>query len=155
MLFTLPQKLFSFSRYLSFCLWFEFLSWWESKGNQTMKFGQLIECKMRHIFLETSYTTCDGERRTFPGKLKFSVYLDQYSKVLYSLFSLYATLRAVETCWNYAEDHFLLPHVKPFFKIKRGLRLVSLPHFLHNFWRKVFLLLYFINWQRYWVIFVM
>ena len=25
-----------------------------SKGNQTMKFGQLIECKMRNIFLEKS-----------------------------------------------------------------------------------------------------
>ena len=26
-----------------------------SKGNQTMKFGQLIECNMRNIFLEKSY----------------------------------------------------------------------------------------------------
>ena len=29
-----------------------------SKGNQTMKFGQLIEC---NIFLEKSYTKCGGE----------------------------------------------------------------------------------------------
>ena len=27
-----------------------------SKGNQTMKFGQLIEYNMRNIFLEKSYT---------------------------------------------------------------------------------------------------
>ena len=27
-----------------------------SKGNQTMKFDQLIECNMRNIFLEKSYT---------------------------------------------------------------------------------------------------
>ena len=26
------------------------------KGNQTIKFGQLIECNMRNIFLEKSYT---------------------------------------------------------------------------------------------------
>ena len=32
-----------------------------SKGNQAMKIGQLIECKMRIIFLEKSYTKCDGE----------------------------------------------------------------------------------------------
>ena len=32
-----------------------------SKGNQTMKFGQLIECNMRNIFLEKSYTKCGGE----------------------------------------------------------------------------------------------
>ena len=32
-----------------------------SKGNQTMKFGQLIECNMRNIFLEKSYAKCGGE----------------------------------------------------------------------------------------------
>ena len=32
-----------------------------SKANQTMKFGQLIECNMRNIFLEKSYTKCGGE----------------------------------------------------------------------------------------------
>ena len=29
-----------------------------SKGNQTMKFGQLMEYNMRSIFLEKSYTKC-------------------------------------------------------------------------------------------------
>ena len=33
----------------------------KSKGNQTMKFVQLIECNMRNIFLENSYTKCCGE----------------------------------------------------------------------------------------------
>ena len=28
------------------------------KGNQTMKFGQLIEFSMRKIFFEKSYTEC-------------------------------------------------------------------------------------------------
>ena len=38
-----------------------------SKGNQTMKFGQLIECNMEIIFLEKSFTKCDAEtsRRPF------------------------------------------------------------------------------------------
>ena len=36
-----------------------------------------------------------------------------------------------------------------FSKIKRGLELVSLPHFLHNFWRKIFLLLCSINWRNF------
>ena len=35
-----------------------------------------------------------------------------------------------------------------FQKLKRGLELVSLPHFWHNFWRKIFLLLYSINWPN-------
>ena len=32
-----------------------------SKGNQTMKFGQLIKYNMRNIFLEKSYTKCREE----------------------------------------------------------------------------------------------
>ena len=32
----------------------------ESKGNQTMKFGQLIECNMRNIFIEKSSTKYGG-----------------------------------------------------------------------------------------------
>ena len=32
-----------------------------SKGNQTVKFGQLIEYNLKNIFLEKSYTKCDGE----------------------------------------------------------------------------------------------
>ena len=32
-----------------------------SKGNQSMKFGQLIEYKMRNIFIGKSYTKCGGK----------------------------------------------------------------------------------------------
>ena len=32
-----------------------------SKANQTRKYGELIEFNMRNIFLEKSYTKCDGE----------------------------------------------------------------------------------------------
>ena len=31
-----------------------------SKGNQTMKLGQLIQYNMRNIFLEKSHTKCGG-----------------------------------------------------------------------------------------------
>ena len=49
------------------------------KGNRTIKFGQLIECKMRNIFLEKSYTICGGETspRPFSEKLKLSISQDQ------------------------------------------------------------------------------
>ena len=59
---------------------------WRSKGNQTMKFDQLIEYNTRIIFLEKSYTKCGGETspKPFSGKLKLSISLGQYSKVLYS-----------------------------------------------------------------------
>ena len=99
MFFISPQKLFSFSRYLSF----DFLVVYQnglikdvtdlltdncnthtakisrSKGNWTMKFGQLIECNIRNIFLEKSYAKFGAE--TSPGpfseKLKLNISLDE------------------------------------------------------------------------------
>ena len=49
------------------------------KGNQTMKYGQLIEYNMRNIFLEKSYTKSVGETisRPFSKKLKLSISLNQ------------------------------------------------------------------------------
>ena len=63
-----------------------------------MKFGQLIECNMGNIFLEKSYIKCDGETspRPFSEKLKLTMSLDQWFKVLYSLFLFYGKLRAIE-----------------------------------------------------------
>ena len=37
-----------------------------TKGNQTMKVGQLIKDKTRNIFLEKSYTNCGGETSPRP-----------------------------------------------------------------------------------------
>ena len=50
-----------------------------NKGNQTMKFGQMIEYNMKNIFLQKSYTKCGGETscRPFSEKLKLSISLDQ------------------------------------------------------------------------------
>ena len=36
------------------------------KNNQTIKFGQLIEYKMRNIPVENSYTKCGGETTPRP-----------------------------------------------------------------------------------------
>ena len=130
MLFISPQKLFSFSRQLKFCLDFlvtqknglirkirglilKFMmpqpsyqtiaihilnNISRSKGNQAMKFGHLIECNMRNIFLEKSCTKCDGETISRPSskKSKLGMSLNQWCKVLYSLFLLHAKLRAIE-----------------------------------------------------------
>ena len=44
-----------------------------------MKFGQLIEYIMRNIFVEKSYTKCNGETISgpFSKKSKLSISLDQ------------------------------------------------------------------------------
>ena len=73
-----------------------------SKGSQTMKFGQSVEYNMRQIFLEKLYKKCGREiiPGAFTKKPKLSISLDQQSKVLYSLFLLYAKLRAIEIYRN-------------------------------------------------------
>ena len=53
------------------------------KGNQTMKFHQLIEYSMSTVFLEKSYTKCGGETipRPFLKKSKLSISLTFYTVV--------------------------------------------------------------------------
>ena len=70
-----------------------------SKGNQAMKFGQLIDYNVRNIFLELSYTKCGRETipRSFFKKSKLSISLGQYSKVLNILLQLFAKLRIIES----------------------------------------------------------
>ena len=53
---------------------------------------------MRIFALENAYTKGDGENisRAFSKKKMMGITLDQLSKVLYSLFLLYAKLRANE-----------------------------------------------------------
>ena len=52
-----------------------------SKGNQTTKFGQLIEYTMRNVFLEESRAKCREEAslRPFYKKSKLSFSLDEQS----------------------------------------------------------------------------
>ena len=56
--------------------------------------------------------------------------------------SKYIETKLHSTCF-----HLILRFFKTY--IKRGLELVSLSHFLHNLWRKIFLLLYSINWPNF------
>ena len=71
----------------------------KSKSSQAVKFGKLIAYNTRNIFLEKSYTKCGGETipRPFLKKSKLSISPDQYSKVLYVLFLLFAKLRAIKS----------------------------------------------------------
>ena len=69
-----------------------------NKGNQAMKFGQLIRYNMRNIFVEKSYPKCAGEAisRPLTKKPKLSISLDQERKFLNSLILWYANLRAIK-----------------------------------------------------------
>ena len=148
MVFISPEKLFSFWRYLSFCLDFLviyqnglikkimlisifltsqpgyqtiamhiLLNVLRSKDNQIMQFGQLIERNMRNIFLERSYSKCGGETspRPFSKKLKLTISLDQWCKVLYSLlyyFASWGLSKYIETKLQTTCFHLILSFFK-------------------------------------------
>ena len=63
-----------------------------------MKFGQLIECNMRNIFSEKSYTERGEETspRRFSKKIELSISPDKQPKVLSSLFLLHGKLKAIK-----------------------------------------------------------
>ena len=53
-----------------------------NKGSQIMKFGQLIEYKMKNIFLEKLYTKCGEENSSRSFHKKMSIFLEQQSEIL-------------------------------------------------------------------------
>ena len=59
-----------------------------SKGNQTMKYDQLLEYNIRNIILEKLHTKCGGE--TSPGPFS------EKSKLTISTVLLYPKLRAIK-----------------------------------------------------------
>ena len=63
-----------------------------------MKFDHIIEYNIKSIFLEKSCTKYRTEiiPRPFPNISKLSMSLDQYYKVLYTLFQLFAKLTTIE-----------------------------------------------------------
>ena len=115
-----------------------------------MKFCRLIEYNMRKIFLETSYIKWGREtiRRPFL-KNQTWIYL-WISSLTFSTVCFYCM-----PSWGlptYIETKMLttcFTSYKTLLKTKRGLELVSMPHFLHDFWRKTFILIYSINWPKF------
>ena len=64
-----------------------FINMSRSKGNQAIKFCQLIEYNMRNIFFKKSHRKWGRKTipKPFSKKSKLSISLDEYSKALYIL----------------------------------------------------------------------
>ena len=85
---------------------------------------------MKNISLEKLYTKCDGE--TSPKSLfkrsKLSISQDQQSEIVYCVLLLYGQIKDYQNILKLNTDHFPLPNK---ILIIIGLKLISLPHFLH------------------------
>ena len=119
-----------------------------SKGNQTVKFGHLIECNMRNVFLEKSYAKCDCKSfpRSISEQLKLSISLDYWYTVCFYCMPSWRLLKHIETILQTTFFYLILSFFKKTWSVLGG---VSVPHFPHNFWRKIFLLLYSVNWPSF------
>ena len=110
-----------------------------------MKFGQLVECKIRNTFLEKSYAKCSERASPWSiyKKLKLSMSLDQRFVFMYLQVDIYQNILKLR-CW-------LVPFNlnEAFLKPKRGLKLVFLRHSCMIFGREIFLVLCFINWPNF------
>ena len=102
-----------------------------SKSNQKIKFGQLIECNIKNIFLENWCAKWGkgASPRSFYKNSKLSISLAQWSEMFFSLFLLYNQVEIYHNmlklgCWPLA---FIL--YKVFLKNKRRSRTSLLASF--------------------------
>ena len=109
-----------------------------SKSSQTMKFILLIEYKMRNIFLEKSSPNSFYKNQNWA--YCWINILKCYKFCFYDMPKLSSkcpSVKILTTCF-YLTWTFL--------KNKGRSGLFYLSHFLHDFWRKIFLTLYAIKW---------
>ena len=71
--------------------------------------------------------------------------------VIKFVFIVCSSRKSTKIYLNESAKHLLLSYIKLlfFFKKKKDLELVFLPRFLHDFRRKIFLKLYFIDWRNF------
>ena len=105
---------------------------------------------MRNIFFEKLYRKCGGETspRTFSRKSNWANLGSTVWDFIQFVFIVcpsrglpkYIASKMLTTCFYF---------IKLFWKTKRGLGLVSLPHFRHDFWGKIFLRSYSFSWPNF------
>ena len=84
----------------------------------------------------------ESNPRPFSEKTKLSIYLDKKSQILYSLFLLFVQVDDYQNILKLRYWPLSFNSDKAFLKSKTGLEPLSLPSFLHDFLRKIFLTRY-------------
>ena len=126
--------------------------------NQTMKCGQLMEYNIKNIYLEIEYNIRNILLKNQGKNVVETLVRDLFKKTKIKhisgsavwnftqfIFIVYPSRRLSEYIESKLLTIKLFFHIKLFQKTKAFLVLVSLHHFLHNFWRKIFPTLYSFN----------
>ena len=117
----------------------------KGKGNQAMKFGNLIEYNLRNIFLQKSYKKRNRETssRSLSEKALYEV-KESGQHLSFNIFWKFSAW----TCNKhklYKVSDYWSRHMHNFDYLEKGLGLISPPHFVYNLSEKIFLISYFIN----------
>ena len=102
-----------------------------TKGHRTMKIGQSIQDNM--IFFCENHPENEA-RRLVPDLPLF------LEKALHEVKASYLHISL--------DFRLLIQRDSQFWFLGKGLELVSPPHLIYDFWRKMFLMLYFISWPN-------
>ena len=101
---------------------------------------------MENIILEKSYTKCGGEASSRPFYKKSKIDHISGSTAWNAIKFAFSICPSRGLRKRKSADHFYL--IESFKKTKSHQELVFLHHFLHDFQRKIFLNLYFVNWPN-------
>ena len=121
------------------------------KGNQTMKFGQLLEYPKRIIFLKKLCRKWGRETSSRPLFVFWKSFISGKGKWSAAWFH-YISI-ALKLAYN-RNKLFKILHYRPrnmvnFAFLDKGLGIISPLHFVYDFSTKVFLMLYSINWSKF------
>ena len=112
-----------------------------------MKFGQVIQYNKRNIFIEISAGNEGGRLvRDFFCLFKKVWYEVKASGVSYKLIVLNL---AYSKCELYKTLDYCSPDTLNFDFLEKGLEIVSPSHFMYGFSRKMYLVLFSINWPNF------
>ena len=121
----------------------------ESKGNQTLKFGKLIEYNQRNTFLQK---LCEKWGKMTSSRLLFiflkSLIHGESKKLSLNKFWQPSTCHAIKTNYIKLQTKYWSRDMLNFNFSEKGLELVSLPHSVYDFSREMLFMLHSINWSN-------
>ena len=123
-----------------------------SRGNQTMKFGQLIEYNMRNIFLKKScikWVWWRNYTQTLFWKTKIEGISGLTASTFIQFVFILCQVEGYRNMLKLSGRPLTFTSYKGFLKNQKRSRTTLPSHFLHDFWWKIFLLIYFINWPNF------
>ena len=117
--------------------------------NQTIKFNELIWYKVKNVFLRKScrkMMTENDVRRLVPDLVLFF-----FTKALYSVVVCNSVLIFFDSVrlGHWIKTNCTSRDMLSFDVLLKDLRTVSLPHSEYDFWGKMFLVFYSINWPNF------